>query len=159
MDEQIERMVVSVRADTATFARPRRMRMPVLALVDQPDKIASAQEMRLDRQSALIRMGDRTGHRAAGEVDSPVGRREALDPALFDWRAWSGKPDRHQPSFKADRTARANCRDDWRSTCGSPGCGVVTEIATRTSRAPARPGSIRPLPDGTNSSGPRSPTI
>ena len=60
----------------------------------------------------------------------------------------------------AARTARATCRLDCISTPGAAPAAALTVIATRTSRGDAAAtGSIRPDPVGTNSSGPRSPTV
>src|SRR5688572_14844055 len=101
------------------------MRMTIFTLVDQSNQISFAQEVRFDRKALLTSKSHRAGHRTAWEIDRPVRCREALCPALLDRRAWAGKPDRHhRPSRRADRTARANWREDCRSTAGSPGWGA-----------------------------------
>jgi hypothetical protein len=85
-------------------------------------------------------------------------RIEALDERPRDLGAGTREPQVHRLSLSAERIARATCRLDCLSTCGSDGAGAWIAIATRTSLHPPPGFSIRPPPGGTNSSGPFSPT-
>src|SRR6266496_2730603 len=131
----------------------------ILALVDDSDEVALALKLRLHRNAVSIRCRDEARDRSPRKIDCPVQWIEALYICLDDRRIGLGEPVSHRRSTSAERIARATCRLDRRSACGSDGAGVWIAIATRTSRdEPFEKCSILPLLDGTNSSGPLSPT-
>src|SRR5690348_10736731 len=101
---------------------------------------------------------DEARDRSARKINGPVKRVEALQKRVSDLRVRAREPELHRWFPSAERIARATCRLDWRSTCGSDGAGVWMATVTRTSREAAPIFSIRPLLEGEKSSGPFSPT-
>ena len=143
---------------TARLASMRRMRVRVGAFPDHPDEVTLAQEFALHAEAVPVRPGHQARDGPSRKIDRPVQRVEALEIRPDDLRVGPREPQVHRRSTSAERIARATCLLDCRSTCGSDGIGLCTAIDTRTSRAAWPTCSIRPPLDGTNSSGPRSPT-
>ena len=125
----------AVRVIALRLVGEQRVIEQVLAVPDQPRKLALVQELAIDLQRIGC-SGDDTRHHRTREIDSPETRVEPLDPVLVLVGALLGEPESHDPLpqfWRARRTALATCREDRCSAAGvlDPR-GWARLMATRT---------------------------